>query len=175
MRANALGFIFYAGSPRYIDPKEAAKIDSMPGVLRVGVFVNERRDRVQEISRMACLHVAQLHGDELPADYPDGMPVWKAARVSAGFDAQVYRDCPAQALLLDGPGSGLTFEWGVAGGLPQKIILAGGLDASNVAQAVATARPWGVDACSRLEIRPGKKDHMKMSQFLKAARVAFSI
>src|SRR5262245_8811953 len=84
--ANALGFIFYAGSPRYIDPEQAAQIGSMPGILRVGVFVNERRDGVREIARMASLHVAQLHGEESPADYPEGMPVWKAARVSAGFD-----------------------------------------------------------------------------------------
>jgi phosphoribosylanthranilate isomerase len=173
--ANALGFIFFKGSPRYIEPEQAAQIHSTPGILRVGVFVNEDRDRVGEIARIASLHVAQLHGQEAPGDYPDGMPVWKAARVSAGFDVQAYRDCPAEALLLDGPASGLPFDWGLASSLQQKIILAGGLDASNVAKAVAIARPWGVDASSRLEIRPGKKDHMKMSEFLAAARAAFAV
>ena len=80
--------------------------------------------------------------------------------------------------LLDGPagemygGSGLTFDWGLAAAVRKRIILAGGLDASNVARAVALARPWGVDACSRIEWVPGKKDHQKMLEFLQAAKAA---
>ena len=109
--------------------------------------------------------MVQLCGGETPADYPAGLRVWKAVRVSEGF---ILPDCPAEALLLDGPagalhgGSGKTFDWSLAAGAARKIILAGGLDASNVREAIAAARPWGVDACSRLESSPGKKDHVKM-------------
>jgi len=176
--ATAIGFNFYPRSPRYIAPERAAEIASGPGVRRVGVFVNEDRARVEEIARVAELDVAQLHGDELPADYPASIAVWKAVRVAEDFDWARYDGCPAEALLLDGPaaelygGSGRRFDWRLAGAAKRRIILAGGLDASNVAEAIAIVHPWGVDACSRIEASPGKKDHKKMSEFLQAARTA---
>ena len=177
--ATALGFNFYPRSPRYIAPERAAAIATPAGVRRVGVFVNEPAARVEEIARIAKLDVAQLSGDERPADYPAALAVWKAVRVAEDFDLSLYAECPAEALLLDGPAAGLyggagkTFDWSLGGacfGLP--IILAGGLDASNVARAVAMAHPWGVDACSRIEAAPGRKDHKKMTEFLQAAREA---
>jgi phosphoribosylanthranilate isomerase len=177
--ATALGFNFYPRSPRYIAPERAAAIATPAGVRRVGVFVNEPAARVEEIARIARLDVAQLSGDERPADYPAALPVWKAVRVAKDFDLALYAECPAEALLLDGPaaglygGAGITFDWSLGGAcfsLP--IILAGGLDASNVARAVAMAHPWGVDACSRIEAAPGRKDHKKMTKFLQAAREA---
>ncbi len=178
--ATALGFNFYPRSPRYITPQGAAEIPSQPGVRRVGVFVNEPRAHVEEIARIASLDVVQLHGDETPADYPAAAAaaVWKAVRVTEGFDSSRYDDCPAEALLLDGPaaelygGAGKSFDWRLAGVSSRRIILAGGLDASNVAQAIALVRPWGVDACSRIESAPGKKDYKKMTAFLQAAKVA---
>jgi len=176
--ATALGFNFYARSPRYIAPEAAAEIASAPGVRRVGVFVNEIRTRVEEIARIASLDVAQLHGDETPGDYPAAVAVWKAVRVAERFDSSQYDGLPAEALLLDGPagklygGSGRSFDWSLAGVSARRIILAGGLDASNVAQAIALVRPWGVDACSRIECGPGKKDHKKMTEFLQAAMAA---
>jgi len=176
--ATAIGFNFYARSPRYIAPERAAAISSRPGVRRVGVFVNESRARVEEIALLARLDVAQLHGDETPAEYPGRLPVWKAARLDDAFDFSAYEDSPAEALVLDGPagerfgGAGNTFDWRRAAGLAKRIILAGGLDASNVAEAVAAAHPWGVDACSRLESAPGRKDHKKMNEFLEAAKAA---
>jgi phosphoribosylanthranilate isomerase len=176
--ATALGFNFYAGSPRYIAPENAAQIPSAPGVRRVGVFVNEERARVEEIARIASLDVVQLHGDEAPEDYPAALAVWKAVRVTESFDSSEYDGWPAEALLLDGPaaelygGAGIAFDWRLAGVSSRRIILAGGLDASNVAEAIALVRPWGVDACSRIESAPGKKDHKKMSKFLQAARAA---
>ena len=189
--ATALGFNFYPRSPRYIAPEGAAQIATPAGVRRVGVFVNEPAARVEEIARIARLDVAQLHGDEQPADYPDALVVWKAVRVTEDFDLSLYAECPAEALLLDGPASGLyggagkAFDWSAIGKSRQAkacptggacsslpIILAGGLDASNVARAVAIAHPWGVDACSRIEETPGKKDHQKMIDFLQAAREA---
>jgi len=110
--ATAIGFNFYPLSPRYIAPEDAGKIPSA-GVMRVGVFVNEAPAKIAEIARIADLEVAQLHGDERPADYPGAMPVWKAARVDEAFDFARYADSPAEALLLDGPhgGSGQVFDW----------------------------------------------------------------
>lgn len=179
--ATAIGFNFYSRSPRYLAPERAAEIASPAGVRRVGVFVNEPRERVEEIARIARLDVVQLHGEEQVAAYPRAISVWKAARVDSTFDFSSYADCPAEALLLDGPagalygGSGLTFDWRRLGEVRKRIILAGGLDASNVAEAIALAHPWGVDACSRLEREPGKKDHDKMNAFLAAAQAAFHV
>jgi phosphoribosylanthranilate isomerase len=176
--ATAIGFNFYPRSPRYIAPERAAEIGSPPGVRRVGVFVNEARARVEEIAHIAALGVAQLHGDETPADYPASLAVWKAVCVSGSFDFSRYDNCPVEALLLDGPagelygGAGKTFDWRLVAATRRPIVLAGGLDASNVAEAVALAHPWGVDACSRIESAPGKKDHQKMNAFLQAAKAA---
>jgi phosphoribosylanthranilate isomerase len=176
--ANAIGFNFYPPSPRYIAPECAAEIATPAGVRRVGVFVNETRGRVEEVGRIATLDVAQLHGEETPAEYPSDLTVWKGARVTADFDFSRYDGCPVEALLLDGPagemygGSGKSFDWSLAPRSHRKVIVAGGLDASSVARAIALAHPWGVDACSRIESAPGKKDRMKMRAFLEAARAA---
>jgi phosphoribosylanthranilate isomerase len=176
--ANAIGFNFYPPSPRHIAPAAAAAIDTAPGIRRVGVFVNEPRDRVEAIAREARLDVAQLHGDESAALFPAGIAVWKAARVSGPFDLAVYDRLPAEAIVLDGPagelygGAGTAFDWNLAAPGTRHIILAGGLDASNVARAISIARPWGVDACSRIESAPGIKDHQKMIDFLQAAKAA---
>jgi phosphoribosylanthranilate isomerase len=176
--ASALGFNFYPRSPRYIAPERAAEIASESGVRRVGVFVNESPTKIEEIKRIARLDVAQLHGDEEPGAYPSGIAVWKVARVDSGFNICAYEDCPAEALVLDGPatelygGAGRTFDWRRAANIHHRIILAGGLDATNVAQAIVIVHPWGVDACSRLESAAGKKDHQKMKAFLEAAKAA---
>jgi phosphoribosylanthranilate isomerase len=176
--ATALGFNFYPRSPRYIAPRLAAEISTSPGVRRVGVFVDSPPARVEEIARIAHLDVAQLHGHEQPSGYPATLAVWKAIRVTSDMDFAPYRACPAEALLLDGPaaelygGSGKTFDWRLAAGIGKPIVVAGGLDASNVAQAIALAHPWGVDACSRIESAAGRKDHQKMHAFLQAAKAA---
>jgi phosphoribosylanthranilate isomerase len=176
--ATAIGFNFYPKSPRYLSPERAASIRTASGVRRVGVFVNESRATIEQIAQAAALDVAQLHGDESAADFPASVPVWKAARVSAGFDFARFEGCPVEALVLDGPagelygGAGQAFDWRLAAGAPWRIILAGGLDAANVATAVAAAHPWGVDACSRIETAPGKKDYEKMNEFLRAAKAA---
>src|SRR5215471_15904349 len=79
--ATAIGFNFYPRSPRYIAPERAAEIDTRV-VRRIGVFVNESPARIAEIARIAALDTAQLHGDESPAEYPNQLAVWKAARVA---------------------------------------------------------------------------------------------
>jgi phosphoribosylanthranilate isomerase len=179
--ATALGFNFYARSPRYVAPERAGEIVSAAGVRRIGVFVNESRERVEEIAREARLDVAQLHGDETVADYPAMLATWKALRVGANFDLSLYEADPSEALLLDGPagevygGAGRSFDWRLVRQTGRKIVLAGGLDASNVGNAIELVRPWGVDACSRIESAPGKKDHKKMNEFLQAAMAAVAV
>jgi phosphoribosylanthranilate isomerase len=178
--ATALGFNFYPASPRYVRPEHAAAIASGPSAGSFTKTPTRTAERIAAIAAEARLDVVQLHGDETPAAYPAGFAVWKAARVRQGFDLAAWEDCPADALLLDGPadlmygGAGHTFDWRIAAASRRRIVLAGGLDASNVAQAIAQARPWGVDACSRLEAAPGKKDHARMRAFIQAARSAFS-
>lgn len=174
--AGALGFNFYPGSPRYVTAAQAAAIvAAVPAeVLKVGVFVNEPAERVAEIAREAGMDVAQLHGDETSEEVPEGVRVWKAFRVNADFDVERLAAFPAEAFLLDTPtamygGSGHTFDWSRARGAPGRILLAGGLDESNVRQAIEAVHPWGVDACSRLESAPGKKDHGRMARFIAAA------
>lgn len=178
--ANALGFNFYRPSPRYILPAIAGVIAAtLPEeVLRVGVFVNEEPKLVRQIARIARLHVVQLHGDEDPSQVPAGLRVWKAYRVKADFSLDQLAAFPAEAYLLDSPsemygGSGHPFDWKLAtgaGAAARKILLAGGLDAGNVGEAIRQSGSWGVDACSRLEQTPGRKDHAKVSAFVAAAR-----
>jgi phosphoribosylanthranilate isomerase len=165
----ALGFNFYSGSPRYIAPEAAAVIAAglPPEVWKVGVFVDEAAANVERIAAQVGLDIAQLHGRETPEQYPAGLRVWKAIRVGKALNLPDYQ--PAEAVLLDGPASGQTFDWARVPHGPAKLIVAGGLDAENVRQAIAQVRPWGVDACSRLESSPGRKDHFKMAAFLKAA------
>ena len=177
--ASALGFNFHPPSPRYIKPEAAAGITArLPaGMWKVGVFVNEPPAVIEVILAAAGLDIAQLHGDEQPEALAGKGRFWKAFRVAPGFAGAGLGRYPAEAFLLDAPaesygGSGETFDWNLVRGLPHKIILAGGLDATNVGAAIEAVRPWGVDACSRLESAPGRKDRNKVTEFIKAALAA---
>jgi phosphoribosylanthranilate isomerase len=161
--ASALGFIFYDKSPRYVPPSIAAQLADGLDTLKVGVFVNESPARIESVMREARLDVAQIYGGAAPP----ATRVWKAFRPADSMDAD-----GAEAILLDGPANGIARDWAAARGVAPKIIVAGGLDASNVADAIRAARPWGVDASSRLETSPGIKDHEKVRAFVKAAREA---
>ena len=167
--ATAVGFNFFRESPRYISPTGAAVIGENLHVIKVGVFVNESAANIAKIVLEANLDVAQLHGTSQAM----GVRIWRAAHLDDIADYQ-----SAEAILLDTPsktlfgGTGETFDWSVAAGLPYNIILAGGLDAGNVAIAIRQGEPCGVDACSRLESGPGRKDHEKMKEFVKAALAA---
>ncbi len=171
--ANALGFNFYPKSPRFIDPETAAALGEDLPVLKVGVFVNEPPESVADIAARAALDVIQLHGHEDPADFAT-FRVWKAYRVTRDFDPELLDIAAAEAYLLDGPapGTGEAFDWNLARNIPHRILLAGGLDPDNVAEAVRLVRPWGVDACSKLERAPGLKDHEKLRQFVHNATKA---
>lgn len=171
--AGALGFIFYDRSPRGTTPEALEPwIAEIPAqILRVGVYVNESPAAIEANAARLGLHVAQLHGDETPADHPRTGSVWRALRV--GEQGITQPDYPADAILLDGPGGGRTFDWSLAADLvargQRKVVLAGGLTPENVRQAIQAVRPWGVDTASGVEVSPGKKDHARMKQFIQAA------
>jgi phosphoribosylanthranilate isomerase len=181
MGANAIGFVF-APSPRQISPQRVADIvKRLPreDLLTVGVFRDHAPRRVVEVVYEAGLQAAQLHGRETPEE-----TLWVRERVPmvikafpAG-DPRVARasDYGADAVLLDAanPGSGEVFDWALAGDLSegQKLVIAGGLHAGNVAAAVSKVRPWGVDVTSGVEASPGVKDPMKVNSFVEAAKRA---
>jgi phosphoribosylanthranilate isomerase len=171
--ASALGFNFYPPSPRYIPPEVAGEIIEIlpPSVWKAGVFVNEPAEFIVSTARKIGLDIAQLHGAELSENFPRGIRVWKAVRVRDGEIAE-FVDWPAEAVLWDGPASGQTFDWTRIHRGAQKLILAGGLDGGNVRAAIEQVQPWGVDACSRLEKAPGRKDRLKMAEFIRAAQAA---
>ncbi len=168
--ANALGFNFYRQSPRYIAPERARQIaDNVPGdYLKVGVFVNATGEDQLRVKQIAGLDVLQLHGENV--ELPVAFRLWRSA---VGADTPVH-DHRIEAYVLDTPscvygGSGRTFDWSQAAEFPYRAIVAGGLDSDNVAAAIAALQPWGVDACSRLESSPGRKDARRVRAFVAAA------
>jgi phosphoribosylanthranilate isomerase len=163
--ANALGFIFHPASPRYVRPQWVAGLTEGLPLLKVGVFVRESPWSVAQVMQRAGLDIAQIYGDEVP----EGVRVWKAFRVKAPLDPT--RANGAEAVLLDGPSNGVAFNWSNIPVGP-RIILAGGLNPANVAEAIHKVHPWGVDASSGLESSPGIKDAAKVRQFVEAARKA---
>lgn len=181
---DALGFVF-AKSPRRITADEARTIIKglPPSVKRVGVFVNEEPDRVREIVQILRLDIVQFHGEETP-DYCLGFeyPIIKAFRIKGREDLARFADYRVAAYLLDSytegiyGGTGKQFDWEVV--LKAKafgpIILAGGLDPSNVGSAVKKVEPYGVDVSSGVEVMPGKKDPLKIRTFIEAVRACES-
>ncbi len=172
--ATALGFNFYSKSARYLTPTAAAVlIRQLKGdYLRVGVFVNATAEELESTGKEAALDVLQLHGT-MPHSLPSGYGIWQA--IAAGSKPQPHPEI--NCYLVDAPstefgGSGRTYDWRLARQLNDRIILAGGLHADNVAQAIAIARPSGVDACSCLESAPGRKDPRRTAAFIAAASAA---
>jgi phosphoribosylanthranilate isomerase len=184
--AYALGFNFYPKSPRYIEPVQAARIiEQLPkSVLAVGVFVNESNsEAIQTAVQTAGVRAVQLHGDESPSFCKTltGLFVIKALRVDHDFDPAEAATFKTDAVLLDAfgagmyGGSGKIFDWTVAARtkpLVKKLFLAGGLNSTNVGQAIITVRPYAVDVCSGVESAPGQKDVKKLSAFMDATRKA---
>ena len=184
--ADLLGFNFYAGSPRYVEPAKARRIVSrLPKRISVvGVFVNETEQTMLEIARTVGLDALQLHGDETPAmvaRLKRSFPVIKAIRVKQSLavgQLQTYR--ASTALLLDGfdthqrGGTGRTFDWEIARRAKKygRVFLAGGLTPENVGEAIRAARPYAVDVCSGVEARPGKKDPARLKRLMGAAKNA---
>lgn len=180
--AHAIGLVFHPASPRYVSVAQAqAVVAALPPLVSVvGLFVDAGRERIADVLSRVPLDLVQFHGAE-PADECQsyGRRYLKALHVREGVDlaaqAAAYHD--AAGLLLDAfvpgvpGGSGRTFDWAaVPAGLPRPLLLAGGLDAGNVAAAVRRVRPWAVDVSSGVESAPGIKDAGRIEAFMQAVR-----
>jgi phosphoribosylanthranilate isomerase len=186
--ADLLGFNFYPPSPRYVAPEKARTILSeLPsGIENVALFVNEPKERVREVLGYGLLaggrqsfSALQFHGEESAA-YCGGweLKIIKAFRIRDPESLSGIEGFPADLYLLDSwapgyGGSGAAFPWNWLERLNgERLILAGGLDAGNVAEAIRLVQPYGVDVCTGVEARPGIKDYEKLKEFISAAKSA---
>jgi phosphoribosylanthranilate isomerase len=176
--ADAIGFVFWPQSPRFVDPYRARSIAAMlpPLVTPVGVFVDQPAEYVNGVAALVPLGAVQLHGDE-DAAYADRIvrPVIKA--IAVGDVAPQVSGWPDRVtMLLDvhdparRGGTGRTVDWGVASGIARqrRALLAGGLTPENVAQAIADVQPFGIDVSSGVERSPGVKDHARIRALFEA-------
>lgn len=181
--ADALGFVFYERSPRCVTPETAREIIAAlpPFVSVTGLFVNESRQRIEQISVFCGLDVVQLHGDESPADcLLAPLRVIKALRVRGPESLAGMGSFSVSALLLDAwspdsyGGTGHTFNWELARSAAEQypVILAGGLESHNVAEAIRQVHPYGVDVSSGVESAPGIKDPELVASFIRQAKTA---
>lgn len=181
--ANAIGFVFWPKSPRFIDPYRARSIAAAlpPFVTTVGVFVNQPAEYVNGVAALVRLGAIQLHGDEDPS-YADAIvrPVVKAIAIDAATpDAIVDTWTARVALLVDvhdpvrRGGTGQRVDWTRAAAIAARrpVLLAGGLTPDNVAEAVRRVQPFGIDVSSGVERLPGIKDHARLRALFEALDV----
>ncbi|WP_202213151.1 phosphoribosylanthranilate isomerase [Methylacidimicrobium sp. AP8] len=179
--ADALGFILYPGSPRYVKPEDAAEIlEALPPfVERVAVLVNPDRGEIERIESMAGFSSWQLHGTESPEFCASLRPRVIIKALRPPWPTVPEFSFPCAALLLDSPssswgGSGRTLDWSLvrkfAGGLRQPYILSGGLTPENVREAIEQTAPFGVDVASGVELAPGKKDPKRVWEFVRRCK-----
>ena len=177
--ADALGFVF-AESKRKINPEAAGEIiRELPGeVLKIGVFVNETKEAIEEIANVSGINVIQLHGDETPEFCSSfSLPVIKALSVGSPVDLSQLDEFSCEYILLDSPkgkyrgGNGVSFDWSILNKPLQdkKMILAGGLNPENVGEGIKAANPYMVDVSSGVETE-GKKDPEKIKRFIDNAK-----
>jgi len=178
--ASAIGFVFWPGSPRFIDPHRARAIAAAlpPGVTPVGVFVDQPVEFVASVAGLVSLGGVQLHGFEAVGDYARVRPpLIKAIAVSNGFDPASASGLPAHVtVMLDAHdpvrrgGTGRTIDWSVAATIAAKrrTILSGGLHPDNVVEAVSRVRPYMIDVSSGVESAPGVKDPEALRAFFAA-------
>ncbi|NWF91653.1 MAG: phosphoribosylanthranilate isomerase [Syntrophaceae bacterium] len=179
---DALGFIF-APSPRRVEPEMARMIiRALPKtLLRVGVFVNEEGKEVWRIAQYCGINALQFHGEESPEYCREFIqPVFKAIRIRDSESLREMERYGDVSILLDAyspvqaGGAGVPFPWEIALKAKEKreFILSGGLNPGNVREAIQKVRPWGVDVCSGVEEVPGKKDLLRMTEFVKEVKRA---
>jgi phosphoribosylanthranilate isomerase len=182
--AHAVGLVFYAPSPRYVDVDTAAEIVRVlpPFITTVGLFVDASQEDVRRIAAYTGVQLLQFHGAET-ADFCEsfGVPYMKAVQVRPGVDLLQYaRDFSgAKALLLDAfhedlrGGTGDIFDWGlIPRALPLPIVLSGGLTPENVGEAIRRVKPTAVDVSSGVEASKGIKDEAKIAAFINGVRNA---
>lgn len=181
MGATALGFVF-APSKRQVSPGKVADIVKRlpPGVLTIGVFRDHDPKTVVRIVREAGLRGAQLHGRETVSMVDDVINEvgWVMKGVVAGSpDAEKCDRYRTDLVLFDSPspGSGVTYDWNLLAAVPKGVrcVVSGGLTAENVAEAIVTLRPYGVDVSSGVEREPGRKDATKVRRFVQSSLAAF--
>ena len=181
MGADAIGFVFAAGSTRQVAPARVADIVKRlpPDIATIGVFRNEVSERVIDIVRSTGLTGAQLHGHESiteTASVARELALVIKAFAAGDVAVERAREYPVDVVLVDNPkpGSGEIFDWSLAEGVPagKRLILAGGLTPANVGDAIAQVRPWGVDVSTGVESAPGNKDARKVRAFITNARRA---
>ncbi len=175
--ANALGFIFYKGSKRFVEPGAAGKIipELSPFSLKVGVFVNSSPDEINKTAKEIKLNAVQLHGDETPGMVSEiNFPVIKSFRINNGFDFSILKDFQNVSYLFDTysekeyGGTGKTFNWDlIPDDLRSKIVLSGGISVNNIEEIYKRIKPAAVDLSSSLESKPGKKNDEKIKEFFK--------
>ncbi len=182
---DALGFVFYKKSPRYIAPEKARKIiRRLPkSTLKIGVFANSREKRIKEIARFCNLDILQFHGNE-SAQFCrkfKNYKIIKAFRIKDRIDLEDMLEYKPFAYLFDTfvesktGGSGKTFDWKLLrhiSGIKEPIFLSGGLNEKNVNQAIRSGHPDWVDVSSGVESSPAKKDYPKVKKFIRAAKSA---
>ncbi len=180
---HALGLVFYRPSPRHVSFDQAGAILRVlpPFITAVGLFVNPKAAEVDAVLAALPLSLLQFHGDEAPEFCSRfSCPYIKAVRVKRGVDLVQYaaRYSAAKGILLDAHvegfygGSGTSFDWDLlpAAGLPCPVILSGGLNPANVAEAIRRVRPWAVDVSSGVETAKGIKDAAKIAAFMQGVR-----
>ena len=177
--ADAVGFVFAENSPRYIEPEAAAAISvRLKTVRRVGVFVNRDAEEVHAIRKVCRLDFLQLHGDESRSycrAFPSSILI-KAVSEDQEANPELLQDYPVRAFLVDGRtrglrgGTGKTADWSAAREIGRRfrLILAGGLHPGNIEEALRGVRPDAVDIASGVERSPGRKDHGKMKELIRA-------
>src|SRR3989338_3327711 len=178
---NALGFVFYRKSPRYLTPKKASRIIKHipPYILKVGVFVDAKEETIKRIAKLCNLDMLQFHGNESPefCQKFKGYKIIKAFRVKDKIDLENLLNYKTFAYLFDtfvnskSGGTGKKFNWARVRhlkGLRKPIFLSGGLNAKNVKEAIRKAHPDWVDVSSSVELKPGKKDSKKVKEFIEA-------
>jgi phosphoribosylanthranilate isomerase len=183
--ADLLGFVFAAGSRRRVGTQDCGWIRALAGPRKVGVFRDQGREEIAAIRDAAGLDLVQLHGSETPdlcRELGGRSRVIKALAVGSSVAWDVVAAYEGQACILfdtatvDGGGCGTVFDWSLLTrrSTVEECLLAGGLTPENVAQAIAAARPGGVDVASGVETVPGRKDPEKLRRFIAAAREAGS-
>lgn len=181
--ADAIGFVFYKKSPRYIDSIKARNISRIlpKDIIKVGVFVDEKESKIKSISKMCALDMLQFHGSESPefCSRFKGYKVIKAFRIKDKLEFEELRKYKIFAYLFDtfskgkAGGTGKKFNWNLLRGkcrIKHPVFLSGGLNIRNVKLALKKVNPDWVDVSSSVEFKPGKKDHKKIRSFIRAIK-----